>query len=531
MTDKDGSKKSQQEVSAEDQSNSTATYALQSKRNSGINIAIIGGGTRCRSLLEMFAADRFKHLKAQVVAVADINPDAPGLLLAQQRGIFTTTDYHDFFSLDDLDLVIELTGNEALLEDVLKQKPPQVRVLDYAISRLLSDIVTFAAECQEQKRDLHYYQSMVQTMFVGIKEPMLWLKPNYEIADANEPMLAMVGMPREEVIGKTCHEVIHHSLEPCHQRNRSCPMLETLQTGLSAHAIHEHMDREHNPRLMETSAYPLRNHLGEVTMVVEFFRDITSDFQKRLEIKAEQIKKDIARLVHEDKMIALGKLVASSVHEINNPISGIHTLARLMLRTLEEGPPQGETLVEMQRYLELIANESDRCGQIVSNLLSFSRLKKMERCRVNINEIIRSVILLSRHRMELQNIVIEEKLADGLPDILGDQNQIQQCLMNLVFNGMEAMPEGGKLTITTSYDKKTGRVRIAVSDTGCGIPQENISAIFEPFYSTKSEDKGVGLGLSVVYGIVREHKGSVYVDSTVGKGSTFILRFPAAAAG
>ena len=183
-------------------------------------------------------------------------------------------------------------------------------------------------------------------------------------------------------------------------------MKETLKTGLSAHAIHEHLDRENRPRYLEVFTYPLKNNYNQVDMVFEFYRDITDDLESRLERKARQVKKDLARLVHEDKMIALGKLVASSVHEINNPIAGIHTLAKLMLRTLDEDQLEAEELDEFRRYLELIAHESSRCGQIVSNLLSFSRQKEMERRPVDINDIIRSVILLCQHRMQLQNIVI-----------------------------------------------------------------------------------------------------------------------------
>jgi signal transduction histidine kinase len=303
-------------------------------------------------------------------------------------------------------------------------------------------------------------------------------------------------------------------------------MKETLKTGLSAHAIHEHLDRQNRPRYLEVFTYPLKNNYGQVRMVFEFYRDITDDLESRLERKANQVKKDLARLVHEDKMIALGKLVASSVHEINNPIAGIHTLAKLMLRTLEEGQLEAEELKDFHRYLELIAHESSRCGQIVSNLLSFSRQKELERRRVDINDIIRSVILLCRHRMQLQNIACDEKLDPHLPEVTGDYNQIQQCIMNVIFNAMEAMPDGGKLTLKTSFEKKKRIIQIKISDTGCGIPEENLSIIFEPFFSTKDESQGVGLGLSVVYGIIREHKGTIYVQSELGTGSTFTIRFP-----
>ncbi len=492
----------------------------------GVNIAIIGGGTRCRALLEMLAAERFEHLEAKILAVADINPEAPGFLLAKEQDIYTTTDYRDLPHLDNLDLIIELTGKEELLDDLIRNKPPQVQVLDYAISRLIADIITFSDEFEAREHDLNFSRSMINTLFAGIREPLFLLRQDFRILDANEPMLSLLGLPKEEVVGRTCHELSHRSLEPCNSRTCHCPMKESLKTGLSAHAIHEHLDRENKPRYLEVITYPLKNNYGQVNMVFEFYRDITDDLESRLERKARQVKKDLAKLVHEDKMIALGKLVASSVHEINNPIAGIHTLAKLMLRTLDEDQFEAKELEEFRRYLELVAHESSRCGHIVSNLLSFSRQKEMELRPVHINDTIRSVILLCQHRMQLQNIAVHEELDPKLPEITGDYNQIQQCIMNLIFNAMEAMPDGGKLTVRTSCKGKNGMVHIDISDTGCGIPEENLSIIFEPFFSTKEEGKGVGLGLSVVYGIIGEHRGNIFVDSKVGSGSTFTIRFP-----
>jgi len=505
---------------------SSKSRKAKSRHGEGPNIAIIGGGTRCQDLLEMLVHDRFKHLKAKIVAVADINPEAPGFLLAKEQGIYTTTDYRDLPQLENLDLIIELTGKEELLQDLIRNKPPQAQVLDYTISRLISDMVTFKGEYKARERDLDFSQSMISTLFAGIREPLFLLRHDFRILDANEPMLSLLGLSKEEVVGRTCHEVSHRSLQPCNSKGCHCPMKETLKTGLSAHAIHEHLDRENKPRYLEVITYPLKNNYDQVNMVFEFYQDITNDLESRLERKARQVKKDLAKLVHEDKMIALGKLVASSVHEINNPIAGIHTLAKLMLRTLDEDQLEAEELKEFRRYLELISHESSRCGQIVSNLLSFARQKEMERRPVEINDIIRSVILLCRHRMQLQNIVIHEELDPKLPEITGDYNQIQQCIMNVIFNAMEAMPDGGKLTLRTSFKRKNRMVHINVSDTGCGIPEENLSVIFEPFFSTKEESQGVGLGLSVVYGIIREHQGNIYVESEVGVGSTFTIRFP-----
>jgi signal transduction histidine kinase len=150
----------------------------------------------------------------------------------------------------------------------------------------------------------------------------------------------------------------------------------------------------------------------------------------------------------------------------------------------------------------------------------------MERRYFDINELIQRVILLSKHKMDLQQINIVTELAENLPQVYGDPGQIQQCLINLVFNAVEAMPNGGTLTIKSAYEESRNQIRIDIIDTGVGIPKELISQIFEPFFSTKGKDKGVGLGLSVVYGIIKEHRGSIYVVSEPGKGSDFIVRLP-----
>jgi signal transduction histidine kinase len=128
--------------------------------------------------------------------------------------------------------------------------------------------------------------------------------------------------------------------------------------------------------------------------------------------------------------------------------------------------------------------------------------------------------------MELQQIRWCPDLSDELPQLVGDPGQIQQCLLNLIFNAIEAMPAGGNLTVTTQWDANKNQVRLEVKDEGVGIPDEMLSQIFEPFFSTKSQDKGVGLGLSVVYGIVKEHGGSIYAQSEEDKGSSFVIRFP-----
>jgi PAS domain S-box-containing protein len=498
---------------------------MQVPTNEIMSIAVIGGGKRCAAFLEMIDAMRLPHLKARIVAVADLNEDAVGMRLAREKGILTTCDYNDFFKIDKLDLVIELTGNEVLLLDFLRHKPKNVLVLEAAISRLFSDVIRFQEQYLLDKHHLKLIEGMVESMFSSIQDRVLIIKPDLKIADANEAVLQSVGMTKEEIIGKYCHEVSHTSVNRCDEKGHPCPLVESLQTGRPAHTIHEHFNISNEAKILEITVVPLKNMRGETELFMEIMRDITDELEKRVEQRTRMLTMNLTRLIHEDKMIALGKLVASAVHEINNPLTGIHALARLVSRGLKLNMLSEENLKDYTYYLDLIDTESARCSTIVGNLLSFARQQKMEEKRFQLNELIRRVAVLFAHKTQLQNVALELELSDDVPNMLGDPGQIQQCLVNLLFNALEAMPDGGRITVRTIWEKPGNITKIEVEDTGSGIPEEMVSNIFEPFFSTKNQDKGVGLGLSVVYGIIKEHHGSIYVKSEEGKGTKFIIRF------
>jgi signal transduction histidine kinase len=226
-------------------------------------------------------------------------------------------------------------------------------------------------------------------------------------------------------------------------------------------------------------------------------------------------------------MISLGRLAASVVHEINNPLAGILNYIRLMIKIVSRGSTlTAENLQKFQRYLDLVQSETDRCSGIVSNLLAFSRQSKLEFSEVNINELLERCIMLSQHKLTLQNIEIKTDLNPGISNVSGDFNQIQQCVINLIFNGVDAMPDGGILSIKSALNANRGVVEIEIADTGTGIAKEDLPHIFDPFFSTKTEGSGLGLGLSTVYGIIDRHKGTITVDSEVGKGTVFTITLP-----
>ncbi|MBF0257369.1 MAG: response regulator [Desulfamplus sp.] len=267
------------------------------------------------------------------------------------------------------------------------------------------------------------------------------------------------------------------------------------------------------------SEMSIKKDFNKKNGVVCFFRDL------REIRKLEREKDDQAQILHQDKMMALGKLAASMVHEINNPLTGILNYSRLMMRILSRGALTQEHQQKFERYLELVESETNRCSEIVSSLLTFSRKSPPSFGEVRSDELLHRCIILSQHKLELNNIKLVSRISPDIPPINGDFNQLQQSLINLIFNAVDAMPDGGTLELYAGYDLRDKTVTISVRDTGIGISKENISRIFEPFFTTKSKEYGVGLGLSTVYGIIERHNGKVCVESRVGEGSVFRLIF------
>ncbi len=251
--------------------------------------------------------------------------------------------------------------------------------------------------------------------------------------------------------------------------------------------------------------------------------------RKKLEDYAHFLERqaaDQAQILHQDKMMSLGRLAASVVHEINNPLSGILNYIRLMSKTVNKNALTETQLDKFKQYLSLVETETDRCSRIVSSLLAFSRKSPPAMTEVNINEIIEKCIALSQHKLTLANIRLNVNLPPHLPRIKADANQLQQCLINLVFNAIDAMPNGGELDISCHQHPDNSELVIAVTDTGTGISGEALPHIYEPFFTTKQDGHGVGLGLSTAYGIIERHNGRIEVQSRMDQGTTFTIWIP-----
>jgi len=209
-------------------------------------------------------------------------------------------------------------------------------------------------------------------------------------------------------------------------------------------------------------------------------------------------------------------MAASIAHEINNPLAGVLVDTQLLSKKVA-----GDTLKEEEAldYLSKMESEVSRCSRIIRNLLDFARQKEPMLRLVDINQVIEQVLAMVGHQAQMQNVEVVKEFSPSLPKVMADFDQLQQIFTNLTLNAIQAMPDGGRLTLRSSA--VDGEVRIDVQDTGCGIPKENMRKLFTPFFTTKEKGKGVGLGLAVVHGIIERHKGRVKVQSEVGKGTTF----------
>lgn len=269
---------------------------------------------------------------------------------------------------------------------------------------------------------------------------------------------------------------------------------------------------------------------GRPTGFLHIARDVTrerkmqDDLNKAYQELSEshqKLKESQESLIQAEKLTSLGQLAASVAHEVNNPLSGILMYTQLLIKKLTNDSMPKQTALE---YLSKMESEIIRAAKIVFNLLDFARQSPPSFQEVNINEIVNRSMELASHTAKLQHVQVVRNLDRATPMAMGDPDQLQQVFTNLILNAIQAMPDGGTVTLHTAVDGS--QIKVEVQDTGHGISPENMRRLFTPFFTTKREVKGVGLGLAVAYGIVQRHKGSIEVQSKEREGSTFTVLLP-----
>ena len=236
----------------------------------------------------------------------------------------------------------------------------------------------------------------------------------------------------------------------------------------------------------------------------------------------QRLKESQEQLIQAEKLTSLGQMAASIAHEVNNPLSGVLVYTQLLSKKIASNSISREVILD---YLSKMDSELTRSTRLVRNLLDFARQSPPALGKVDINEVVDRALDLVAHSFEKQDIEVVKEFNPSLPQLVADSDQLQQVCTNLILNAIQAMPEGGWLSLRTSAEGD-GQLKIEVEDTGCGISPENMRKLFTPFFTTKSEVKGVGLGLAVAYGIIQRHHGRIEVQSQEGEGTTFTIYLP-----
>ncbi len=362
--------------------------------------------------------------------------------------------------------------------------------------------VTDITETEHAVQALSDTQEMYRQLLDAISDMVLLKGPQSKIRWANKTFRDFYGMTNEQLAG-----VIDSPIsEPDFTERFVKDDAYVFETGRVLDIPKEPVKRHDGViRYFHTIKSPIFNSRGDVVMTVGVARDITD---------REQLERIVSQ---SEKLSAVGQLAAGIAHEINNPLGVILGFAEAGLRHVSAGEP-------LQAPLESIRREARRCTELVQNLLKFSRQGKPGFALESPTEVLSNALVLVEAQAPIRHVRVETSIAASLPQIRIDRTEIQQVVINLCFNGMDAMPEGGVLRVDAAL--ATGGIEIRVKDTGQGIPPEIADRIFDPFFTTKPVGKGTGLGLSLVFETIKKHNGRVTFETAVGQGTTFIVWLP-----
>ncbi|MGB2629881.1 MAG: ATP-binding protein [Candidatus Omnitrophota bacterium] len=450
----------------------SAEEALEKFKNSHFDVIIAD--------IKLPGIDGIKYL----TSVREINEDIPVILIT------------GYANLESAKEAVKLKASEYLLkplEDINELLNPVYKAVhSYRLARenrkLLENLKVKVKELEKSERKY-------KNLFELASDIICTIDYEGKITASNKKMEEVTGYKREELVGKSVGDIIVY----VDNANSSHNLHDISENQLMEIVVVKMITKSGKEKLGEMSVSPIKEG-AKITGMQYIIRDIT---ERR---KTEETQ----------RLACLGELAASMAHEVNNPLQIISGRAQLALLKEQENK-------EIKDNLKTIIDQCERAKNIIQRLLMFSKPSKGELKGVNINETIDCVIDLVEHQYSLSNIKIQKHYSPLLPTVRIDEEQMHEVFMNLIKNSVDAMPDGGTITIVTeSWD---GKVRVDLKDTGNGISKEDLAEIFDPFFTTK--EKGVGLGLAVCYGIVKAHNGELRYESEVGSGTTAIVVLPA----
>jgi signal transduction histidine kinase len=363
---------------------------------------------------------------------------------------------------------------------------------------LIELFVTDIREKLAMMRQLQLSQQRLLALFNGITDLICVITTDYKLLMANKRYLEFTSNTTKSIANKRCHEALFNRQAPCDV----CPALKTYEAGESNFAeIH------HENRIYHIWTFPMQSHNGRPEYLVEYTKDVTED--KELE----------RQLIKSEKLASIGLLSSGIAHELRNPLNIIETARYSIESSLEN------TSAEIKQKLSVIKSNVQRSSAIIDNLLQFSRHSDLSKEHIDLGALIKSTISLLYKEMARLNIQAMLSINET-PLVYLNLDSLKQVFLNILQNAIHAMPDGGQLKIKTSESTDKKWVYVEFKDNGAGISEENLKHIFTPFFTTKAPKEGTGLGLYLSYTLLKREGGDIYVESTLGAGSTFRVELP-----
>jgi two-component system NtrC family sensor kinase len=389
---------------------------------------------------------------------------------------------------------------------------PERRFTDLELEHVtaMADLLSLALENAELVETLRQAEWRFRTLFRSAPDAVLTVLQSGRVREANDAVYQVTGLDPRQVVGRTLNELIADPDRPRVQSALESAFAGTparLEVAMQPLAVAALLNGA-TPRSRIVSLAISRLPEADPPSVLLVGRDMTGEREMHL------------RLMESDRLAAVGELVAGVAHEVNNPLSSISAFSQLLLR-------DGGLSASQRESVEVIKGETLRASQVVKDLLAFARRSEPRRESVDLNSVVGRTLRMRGYQLSASNVGVELALAPDLPPVIGDPRQLQQVCLNLVTNATQAMATlgGGSLVVSTRVDE--GRVILEMRDTGPGIPEAARQHVFEPFFTTKKEGEGTGLGLSVSYGIVSAHGGTIEIAETSSAGTTFRVSLPA----
>ncbi len=370
----------------------------------------------------------------------------------------------------------------------------------------------------------------LQTALDGIHDCINIVDKNFQIIFINEAASKRAGKNWRTMLGNKCYAQLWGKSAPC----ENCVTGKAFETGNTQQTIKWEIGPDGKKRFMEHFAYPIPDKEGNVEYTVEIFRDITERIlleeereQQRLELGKrirelrhayEELKSLQNQLLQAEKMASIGLLASSLAHELDTPLATISGYCELLTEDNQDKNVLGR--------IKTISEQVTKCQKTIRNLLDFSRKSNCERKLCNIHHLINTILSLVEHRLIIHKIRLHKTFDEQAPPLFVDGNQIQQVILNLVNNAVDALPGGGDVFIETRVNTESKSFEIIFEDNGVGISDESRKYIFSPFFTTKEPGKGTGLGLSICKNIISAHNGKITVENRAGNGAKFVISLP-----